>query len=588
LAQSKEAGAESPLQPMADAEKELVSLRAAVDEVYATLRAKTEGIESDATGPWAEARELLFKLQGRARSMGARCQTLLCDLKFTRIQLTNDAYKAVLEVLRIHTKKEGISAQALFEQLGGSKTASVPVSSFRGFLDTVVKKKEFPEAELKASQLDLGLERFVGAGVSRFIFLQTLQEYFTCVKDIAITSAVGVKDSKTLRKILVGEVVQILEVPSPEETTGLHRAKSRALQDGKEGWVTLKGNQGTSFLEKSAKPHYCCEVAQELHSAFESNSAQVRQLRAGEVIELLEGPRQEAPLEVLRVKGRAAKDGKTGWVSLKDGRGQVLESVKVLVCRQTIAITHEFDIGKGKPIRKLEVGEVLELVEEAVEDSKKKLARVKARTKRDDKVGWVTMKGNQGTSYVEESDRHYICRRTTPIEAAFASGSGPKRSLEEGELFEVSEGPKPETKEGAHRIKGRCFSDLTEGWLTLDGSVKPWLPRYTCTARTAELTTGADASDAAPLRELEVGEELEALDTPVADGTGLVRIRVRATRDGLVGFATALARDGVKFLKYDDGAGARGGAAEEFPMVDGAAEDEDDEEEDVEVDPSEL
>jgi len=49
------------------------------------------------------------------------------------------------------------------------------------------------------------------------------------------------------KKLKVGEVLDVLEGPRKENTTGLTRLRARRRADGSEGWVTLRGNQGAVF-----------------------------------------------------------------------------------------------------------------------------------------------------------------------------------------------------------------------------------------------------------------------------------------------------------------------------------------------------
>merc|ERR1711907_123885 len=136
----------------------------------------------------------------------------------------------------------------------------------------------------------------------------------------------------------------------------------------------------------------------------------------------------------------------------------------------------------GKAIRKLKEGEVLELLEEGKEDPERKFTRLKVKTKSDDKEGWVTRAGNQGTTYIEESEAHYICTKTSKLDTSFGSGMKAHRDLEEGEIFEVFEGPETETLTGMDRVRCRSFGDtVVEGWFSLTRhNVQPWAPRYKC------------------------------------------------------------------------------------------------------------
>jgi len=348
----------------------------------------------------------------------------------------------------------------------------------------------------------------------------------------------------------VGEVIELLEQAGVEGSTTLSRVRCRAILDGKEGYATLKGNQGTSFLEKCTKPFYCCDREVQLHEAFQSRSPVVRTLQEGEVLEVLQGPqREEEAQSCLRLHGVAVSDGADGWVTQRDASGKVLlEPKTVFVCRAAVSVTPIGDIASGKALRKLDVGELVEMVHDGSEDATRNLTRAKIRARRDGTEGFVTMTGNQGMAYIEESQRHYECRASTTLESKLASGSNSLRTLEVGELFEAIEGPKAETKEGASRLKGRSLRDGSEGWLTLSRRIVYWFPHYKCEVSTP-LTDALEVASAKTLRTLDVGERLDVLDAPAKDeASGSMRVRVRADKDGISGFATISGANGAPCL----------------------------------------
>merc|ERR1712166_230255 len=98
------------------------------------------------------------------------------------------------------------------------------------------------------------------------------------------------------------------------------------------------------------------------------------------------------------------------------------------------------------------------------------------------------------------------------------------------------EGPKPEIKQGAQRVRGRSMGDGTEGWFTLARrNMLSWSPNYTCKS---PVDLFEDSESSKLLRQLESGESLEALEPPILNKeSGVVRIRLRAERDSAVGFA---------------------------------------------------
>merc|ERR1712019_115499 len=97
-----------------------------------------------------------------------------------------------------------------------------------------------------------------------------------------------------LRKAEEAEVIEVLEGPMTDEKTKMVRVRAKSLLDSIEGWITLKGNQGTPFLEEVDKIFYSCRKAElPLQTEFPSDSATIRPLIEEEVLELIEGPRKE-------------------------------------------------------------------------------------------------------------------------------------------------------------------------------------------------------------------------------------------------------------------------------------------------------
>merc|ERR1719222_985394 len=97
----------------------------------------------------------------------------------------------------------------------------------------------------------------------------------------------------------------------------------RSFKDNQQGWVTVRGNQGTAFLERAMKPYVLVQAAAPWSEGCKADSAKMRDLRPGELLEVIEGPRPEPAREVARVRGKCAKDGKVGWLSMNDAEGPV-------------------------------------------------------------------------------------------------------------------------------------------------------------------------------------------------------------------------------------------------------------------------
>merc|ERR1712186_95484 len=195
----------------------------------------------------------------------------------------------------------------------------------------------------------------------------------------------------------------------------------------------------------------------------------LRTLKVDEVVELIEGPRKLTYEPSLRVRGKATKDGAMGWFTARDKRGIVFAEAdgKYYSCTSSVAMTDNMDIRDCKLIRKLGVGELFTVEEGPVEEKDAGITRVKGKSAKDEKVGWITIKGNAGTVYAEPSAKHYCVLEDTLLSKKFASSSSGDdeiRMLVKGEAMHVLEGPKEEAFPAETRIKVKALSDGGVGW----------------------------------------------------------------------------------------------------------------------------
>lgn len=232
----------------------------------------------------------------------------------------------------------------------------------------------------------------------------------------------------------------------------------------------------------------------------------------------------------------AGNDGTLGWVTLQIGEEKNFELQNLYVCKASVALTENFDVGSGASVRKLEVGEVLELLQDPQMDEKTKLLRVQVRARSDGKEGWATMKGNQGTIFVEPSRTHFQCTNSVPLEDSLV-GKKVFRELEKGEAFDV-QSTKTERRKGVHLYRGRNLSqDGPGGWFVAAGSgLLPWT---TSQVSSSQAPLYESSNGETVLRELRANEEIVALEVPSSvtsgDSTTLWQ-HVRCTSDGVIGF----------------------------------------------------
>merc|ERR1719498_2039806 len=114
-----------------------------------------------------------------------------------------------------------------------------------------------------------------------------------------------------------------------------------------------------------------------------------------------------------------------------------------------IVLTDELDVKASKVVRRLDADEELQALGERTEDAQSGMKRVRVKCKRDDKEGFVTFVGNQGTVFCEETQRTWKITSKVALQRKFESVGAPMvRQLDVGEKVEVLEGPKAEQLEG--------------------------------------------------------------------------------------------------------------------------------------------
>mmetsp|Transcript_14254 Transcript_14254/g.44822 ORF Transcript_14254/g.44822 Transcript_14254/m.44822 type:complete len:994 (+) Transcript_14254:82-3063(+) len=141
------------------------------------------------------------------------------------------------------------------------------------------------------------------------------------------------------------------------------------------------------------------------------DSKVVRRIEHKEVVEVLEIPKKEGDVGVMRVRAKAMSDGAEGWITIEGNqKSKYLEEGGGVfrVVKDTI-ITDSFLLGAPKEVtrklfdttRKLAAGDLVEVREWPKLEESSGLTRMKCRVKADGHIGWVTTVGNQGAVFLE-------------------------------------------------------------------------------------------------------------------------------------------------------------------------------------------
>merc|ERR1719188_1995668 len=146
-----------------------------------------------------------------------------------------------------------------------------------------------------------------GGEVTKEDFLLQFQVKYVVGAIVSMTDTLVVKGSKPVRKLEVNEVVEALEEPTKDEALGVLRVKAKAEKDGKVGYITFAGNQGTVYLEDYS-PFVACErrVQQSIKDMYDviSQTGRFVDSKIGELKNVTAGPLSDTKGELAKLKPR--------------------------------------------------------------------------------------------------------------------------------------------------------------------------------------------------------------------------------------------------------------------------------------------
>jgi hypothetical protein len=354
---------EKPITLREAAEKLAEEVVAGIPAAREAIKEQTEALAKSTHRAMSDARRELTKFTGKLDSAEKRQKGLLNTLKSKFTQIANAWVVDIANAGKEDATKQAIGYEALFDKVAGQGSTHIQESAFCRYVE------KLPGMTLPAEHGKV-ISRHLGAeGVSRLAFLKMFQQYWLCVKPIAITSVFDISETKTVRRVETNEVIELLEGPKGEEpkegavedkakASQMQRIRGRALLDGAEGWISVKGNQGTPFLRTTLKPCYKAVVDTELECDYDEDSGKAGMLKADDLFELLEGPKEQETV-TMRAKVKSMPEGTEGWMTVdkKGGDNKIYK-----VC-SNVVITDSEDIKASKVIKKLEVDDLIILLE---------------------------------------------------------------------------------------------------------------------------------------------------------------------------------------------------------------------------------
>jgi len=288
------------------------------------------------------------------------------------------------ESLQVHQKKE---ASRVRSRLGSIQRPLDRVVATSRWSREQVAKKEFGQREAHRTEV-VGAFRTLMAVEEN---LKTCEDLYgkICDGDEVLTSEKFVAFLGTLPDLnLEGEDAEtalfahIAGPPNGGATATIDQAKFAALMR-----CFFKVVKGTVLSE-----------------TFDVKSKTKRRLVVDEVVEVIEGPKKD-DVGLSRVRCASTSDSVEGWVTIAGNQGTVFlePGGNLRKCVADVAMTEEASVSteESKEIRKLQVGEIIEVLDFGQKDKESGLLRIKGKAKSDDAIGWISAAGDEGQQFLE-------------------------------------------------------------------------------------------------------------------------------------------------------------------------------------------
>mmetsp|Transcript_126351 Transcript_126351/g.200388 ORF Transcript_126351/g.200388 Transcript_126351/m.200388 type:complete len:231 (+) Transcript_126351:195-887(+) len=156
-----------------------------------------------------------------------------------------------------------------------------------------------------------------GFHITRKDFKQIIRMYYKVVRHCVLSDNLQIEQSAQIRRMDVGEVIEVHRGPSLDPSVSVYRVFGRCIRDGVNGWATIAGNTGVTFLMPGGRIFTVkaqVPLTQDLKDVEGLNT--VRLLKEGEVLEVLEWARtSRSALGVTRIRVMAQLDSACGWAT---------------------------------------------------------------------------------------------------------------------------------------------------------------------------------------------------------------------------------------------------------------------------------
>lgn len=309
--------------------KVMESIKAAEEELETAKKEAEELKKGDASGVLDDHRTASVRLLSRFMKPKQQLNSAKFvlthwekQISVTRAAEVQDFGKTAKAALRAASPKaQGIGTE-LLEGLGDPEGDPFDKDDVASFLR--LKMPDAPE-DLVSSWLDFVTQNNEYKEIlTREELWILIRVCYKVVNSTVLTTDVSVMESTSLATLEVGEVLELIgdETLEATEELDLHRIRARRLKDGQEGWVTVRGNAQSVFLQLGGDRLAVVKETSLTESVSISGQDVLRPLRVGELLDIM-GEESMDEVSGLRARVRAQSDGQVGWATKVGSTGAV-------------------------------------------------------------------------------------------------------------------------------------------------------------------------------------------------------------------------------------------------------------------------
>jgi hypothetical protein len=193
----------------------------------------------------------LGRLERRLRRCSQIVKFFRADISKLQGEKADKVKGKLLSMLRDVKAKGSLSTEELFNKFGPAD-GLIDEAAFESFFAGAGADADMPRED--RATVFRGYLKEGSSALDQEDIARMVTTFMKVMSATSLTAGLSVVNSKILRSLKSGQIVEVLEEAQVDEDTKLSRARVKTVVGCIEGWVTLMGNKGTQFLKECDAP----------------------------------------------------------------------------------------------------------------------------------------------------------------------------------------------------------------------------------------------------------------------------------------------------------------------------------------------